>query len=149
MPVTIRPAHPRDLAEVHAMIGQLARHHGDEPRIALAQLQQQIFTDQRARVLVAAGAGVLAGYALILPRPNLVTGGAGWDINHLFVRKPLRGQGIGRALIAAVTALARAEGAEILLIGTHATNLGAQAAYLAMGLPQLPAPGPRFQVALD
>lgn len=149
MSVTIRPAEPRDLAEVHVLIGQLARHHGDEPRISQSQLQQQIFNEQRGRVLVAEGAGVLAGYALILPRPNLVTGGAGWDINHLFVRKPLRGQGIGRALIAAVAALAREEGAEILLIGTQSANLGAQAAYLAMGLPQLPASGPRFQVALD
>lgn len=147
MSVTIRPLQPRDLVEVHALIGQLARHHGDAPRITLDQLRQQITA--HGCVLVAEGAGVLAGYALILRRPNLVTGGAGWDINHLFVRKPLRGQGIGRALIAAVAALARQESAEFLLIGTHATNLGAQAAYAAMGLPQLPAPGPRFQVALD
>jgi GNAT superfamily N-acetyltransferase len=149
MSVTIRPIEPRDLAEVHVLIGQLARHHGDEPRISLAQLQHQIFTEQRGHVLVAEGAGVLAGYALILPRPNLVTGGAGWDINHLFVRKPLRGQGIGRALIVAAAALARDAGAEILLIGTQAANLEAQAAYLAMGLPQLPMAGPRFQVALE
>lgn len=149
MSVTIRPIEPRDLAEIHALIGQLARHHGDEPRISLDRLRQQILTEQRARVLVAEGAGVLAGYALILPRPNLVTGGAGWDINHLFVRAPLRGQGIGRALIVAAAALARQEGAEFLFIGTQAANPGAQAAYRAMGLPQLPAPGPRFQVALE
>ena len=149
MPITIRPVEARDLGEVHSMIGQLARHHGDVPRISSAQVQQQVLDEARARVLVAEGAGVLAGYALILRRPNLVTGGVGWDINHLFVRAPLRGQGIGRALITAVAALARAEGAEMLLIGALASNLGAQAAYHAMGLPQLPAAGPRFQVALD
>lgn len=148
MQVHIREAVPDDLPHVHEMIGLLARHHGDERRISLDDLRAQVLAPDRARVLVAAEAEGLVGYALILTRPNLVTGGAGYDINHLFVVEWRRRAGIGRALIAAARELCRSAGAEMLVIGTHPENLGAQAAYRDMGLDEVRS-GPRFRIALE
>ena len=148
MTIHIREAVPDDLAEVPGMMGHLARHHGDVPNIPLTELQRQIRDQRLGRSLVAAEPEGLVGYALILSRPNLVTGGTGHDINHLFVAEWRRRAGIGRALIAAARQISRAAGAEFLTIGTQVGNLGAQSAYRAMGLEELPASGPRFAIAL-
>lgn len=148
MTLIIRQAVPGDLPEVHQMIGLLARHHGDQPRISLETLHRQVFDLGLGRLWVAAEEEGLIGYALMLVRPNLVTGGAGHDLNHLFVHEWRRRAGIGKALIAAVRAFSVAEGAESLVIGTHRENLGAQSAYRDMGLEEVPASGPRFKIAL-
>mgnify|MGYP003505624133 CR=1 FL=1 len=148
MTLTIREAVPEDLPQVLEMIAQLARHHGDEPTIRLGVLQNLVFDQGLARILVAAEEEGLVGYALILLRPNLVSGGVGHDINHLFVTEWRRRGGIGRALIAVAREGAMRAGAEFLRIGTHSGNPGAQMAYRDMGLQELPVPGPRFQVAL-
>ena len=146
MTPTIRDATPSDMVQVHEMIGHLARHHGDEIKITVEELQLQIFYLRRGRILVAAEEDGLVGHALILERPNLVTGSAAHEINHLFVVEWRRRAGIGRALIAAAQRLS-AE-AEALLIGTHPDNLGAQRAYRDMGMEELPASGPRFKVRI-
>lgn len=148
MTLNIRQAVPGDLPRVHDMIGLLARHHGDQPQISLETLHRQVFELGLARLWVAAEEEGLIGYALMLVRPNLVTGGAGHDVNHLFVHEWRRRAGIGRALISAVRDYSLAEGAEYLVIGTHRENLGAQTAYRGMGLEELPASGPRFRIAL-
>ena len=149
MTIHIREAVPDDLAEVLDMKGHLARHHGGVPKISLTELQRQIQDQRPGHLLVAAEPEGLVGYALILSRPNLVTGGAGHDINHLFVAERRRRAGIGRALIDAVRQISRAAGAECLTIGTQSGNLGAQSAYRALGLEELPASGPRFAIALE
>ena len=142
----IRDAVPADLPHVHEMMGLLAQHHGEDRSISLTDLQAQV-SRHRARILVAAEAEGLVGYALILTRPNLVTGGEAHDINHLFVVEWRRRAGIGRALIAAAREVCRSAGAEMLVIGTHWANLGAQSAYRDMGLEEVQY-GPRFLVPL-
>lgn len=147
MTLMIREAVPDDLAQVHEMIGLLARHHGDDPTISLETLRRQVCDLGLARVWVAGEEEGLVGYALVVSRPNLVTGGAGHDINHLFVVEWRRKAGIGRALIAAARKAALEDGAELRTIGTHWKNLGAQTAYRDMGLEEVTY-GPRFKVAL-
>ena len=147
MTLMIRQAVPDDLPQVHEMIGLLARHHGDEPQISLETLRRQVCDLGLARVWVAAEEEGLVGYALVLTRPNLVTGGVGHDLNHLFVREWRRRAGIGRTLIDAVRTFSLAERAETQMIGTHWKNPGAQTAYRDMGLEEV-AFGPRFRVAL-
>jgi len=148
MTLMIRQAVPGDLPQVHDMIGLLARHHGDVPQISVETLHRQVFELGLGRLWVVAEEEGLIGYALLLVRPNLVTGGAGHDLNHLFVHEWRRRAGIGKALISAVRAYSLAEGAEFLVIGTQRENLGAQSAYREMGLEELPASGPRFKIAL-
>jgi GNAT superfamily N-acetyltransferase len=147
MTLNIREAVPDDLPQVHEMIGLLARHHGDDVQISLETLRRQVVDLGLGRVWVAAEEEGLVGYALLLTRPNLVTGGVGHDLNHLFVMEWRRRAGIGRALIDAVRAFSLAKGAESLMIGTHPKNLGAQRAYRDMGLEEVTF-GPRFKVAL-
>lgn len=149
MTLNIRPAVPDDLPHVLAMMAELARHHGEAATISLAELHNQIVKERKARVLVAAEEEGLVGYALLIDRPNLVTGGVGHFINHLFVVEWRRRAGIGRALITAARQAAQGGRAEHLTIGTHPENLGAQRAYRGMGLEELPLFGPTFKVALD
>jgi GNAT superfamily N-acetyltransferase len=148
MTLNIRPAVPDDLPHVHQMMADLARHHGDVATISAAALHHQIFDLRKGRIIVAAEEEGLVGYALLLVRPNLVTGGDGHDINHLFVVEWRRRAGIGRALIAAARGISAMENAELLTIGTHPANHDAQGAYRGMGLEELPVPGPRFRIAL-
>ncbi len=148
MTLNIRQAVPDDIPQVLGMMAELARHHGDEATISREMLHHQIFDLGRGRIVVAGEEEGLVGYALLLARPNLVTGGVGHDINHLFVVEWRRKAGIGRALIAAVQEVSRGEGAEVLMISAHRENLGAQTAYRDMGLEEMPLFGPRFKVGL-
>lgn len=148
MTLNIRPAVPDDLPQVLHMMDELARHHGDVATISPELLHHQIFAQGRGRIVVAGEEEGLVGYALLLSRPNLVTGGVGHDINHLFVVEWRRKAGIGRALIAALQQMSLGEGAEVLTISAHRENLGAQRAYRDMGLEEMPLFGPRFRVAL-
>ena len=147
MTLTIRQATSHDIPEIRKMMDLLARHHGEMASISETDLQRQVFDLGRGRMVVAAEEEGLVGYALLEGSPNLLTGGMGYVIKHLFVVEWRRRAGIGRALIAALRALCRAEGAEGLMIGTHRDNQGAARAYRDMGLEEV-AFGPRFKVAL-
>ena len=148
MTLNIRLAVPDDLPQVHEMMGLLARHHGDTATISREVMQRQIFDLGLGRIVVAAEEEGLVGYALLLARPNLVTGGVGHDINHLFVVEWRRRAGIGRALIAALREVSRGEGAEFLTISAQAENTGAITAYREMGLQEMPLFGVRFRIDL-
>jgi len=148
MTLNIRLAVPDDLPQVHEMMGLLARHHGDTATIGHEVMQVQIFDRGLGRIVVAAEEEGLVGYALLLARPNLVTGGVGHDINHLFVVEWRRRAGIGRALIAALRQVSRDEGAEVLTISAQVENLGAITAYREMGLQEMPQFGVRFRIDL-
>lgn len=151
-PVTIRLAAPEHLPEVHRMLIALAAHHGDEATITPEVLRRIALQGPGARLIVAtlddSPLRHPVGYALLLLRPNMVTGRQSYDINQLFVQAPLRQQGIGRTLIEGAKKLALEEGRAGLTIGTHPENDAAVLAYRAMGLTELPANGPRFAVEL-
>ena len=154
MTLMIREAVPDDLAQVHEMIGLLARHHGDAITITVEALHNRIFVQKQGCILVAVEEEGLVGHALFLTRPDLVTRGAGHDINHLFVvewrrRAGIGRAGIGRALNQAARQVSQAKGVEHLTIGTHPENLGAQRACQDMGLKEKPLFGPRFRVRMN
>ena len=134
------------------MLIALAAHHGDQATITPEALRRIALQGPGARLIVAtlddSPLRHPVGYALLLLRPNLISGAQSYVIDHLFVQEPLRGQGIGRALIAGARRLAQDEGRAGLTIGTHPENDAAALAYRAMGLRELPAPGPRFAVEL-
>ena len=148
MTMIIRQATLGDLAGVHQMMTLLARHHGDVACITPERLREHLFDNPIGHLVVAGEEEGLVGYALLLPRPNMVTGGTGREIHHLFVVEWRRKAGVGRALIAALRQISMAAGAEYLMIATRTDNLDAQNAYRRMGLVELPNPGPRFRVEL-
>jgi GNAT superfamily N-acetyltransferase len=145
MTLEIRPAAPADIAVLAAFIRALAAHHGETATITETRLQRILFGAARqGAALIAVEDGEPAGFAAIVPLVRLNSGERGSELQHLFVREKSRGRGIGRALVAAAQAQAQAQGHSWLAIGTKADNRAAQNAYRAMGLEDLPPPGPRF-----
>lgn len=148
----VRPARPEDMPEVHRMLIALAAHHGDAATITPLRLRELCFETGEALVLVACLPGSPArdpvGYALVTRRHEMMSGRMLQEVTHLYVQPPFRGQGLGRVLIGAARRLAQAGAAARLTIGADARNPGAVSAYRQIGLSELPAPGPRFAMAL-
>lgn len=147
MTLIVRPARPRDIAALHGLIRALAAFHGDIATISLERTQE-LFIGGVATALLACEGEAVLGYAACLPRLRLDTGAEVLDIQQLYVCEQARSRGIGRALIAAACELGRARGMAEARIGTHPANKGAQAAYRALALAELPPPGPQFRIAL-
>ncbi|WP_263383253.1 GNAT family N-acetyltransferase [Granulicella arctica] len=111
--LTIRPATPTDVPQILAFIQELADYER-EPDAVLAteaDLLRDGFTDpRRFHCLMAEWSGTPAGFALYFHSYSTWAGHAGIYLEDLFVRPTLRGKGIGKSLLAAVAAIAVAEG---------------------------------------
>ncbi|MCB1233888.1 MAG: GNAT family N-acetyltransferase [Verrucomicrobiae bacterium] len=117
-PARVRPVEPRDIAEVHAMIGELAAFEklGDAFVAAPADFERYLCGgggdgSRPAEGLVAeTGEGELVGYAILFSTFSTFLGKPGLWLEDLYVRPAWRGRGIGKALLAAGADLARARG---------------------------------------
>ena len=111
--LNIREATPDDILQILAFIRELADYER-EPASALAthaDLLRDGFTEpRRFRCLIATWEDQPAGFALYFYNYSTWRGHAGIYLEDLFVRPPFRGQGIGKALLAQVAAIAVAEG---------------------------------------
>jgi GNAT superfamily N-acetyltransferase len=146
---SIRKARETDLAAVLEMVGQLARHHGDEPRASLAGLERDLFGPAPwVAALVADGGTSLLGYAILCRTYRAQTGERGVDLHHLFVVERARNSGIGRRLVGAALDEARRWGCTFLAVGTHPENLRAQRFFEKLGFERASQGGPRFRTAV-
>jgi GNAT superfamily N-acetyltransferase len=116
--ITIRPAVPADIPEILAFIRELATYER-EPESAQAThedlLRDGFGPTPRFHCLIAELSSTNnlltpAGFALYFHNYSTWRGNAGIFLEDLFVRPAFRGRGIGKALIAAVAAIAVAEG---------------------------------------
>jgi ribosomal protein S18 acetylase RimI-like enzyme len=73
------------------------------------------------------------GLALLRFRPSLWSAGLESHLQELYVAPPLRGRGIGRALLEAAIEYARERGADYLDLNTGETDTAARALYESMG----------------
>jgi len=121
----IRPAVPADIPEILAFIRELAEYER-EPASAIAAhadlLRDGFGPTPRFHCLIAELSSTNnqqpatdnlptpAGFALYFHNYSTWRGNAGIFLEDLFVRPAFRGRGIGKALIAAVAAIAVAEG---------------------------------------
>lgn len=145
----IRDVTSADLPELLEMVQALAQHHGDAPQVTLADLRRDCLGDAPwLRVLVAARAGQMLGYAALCPLAQMQFGVRGMDMHHLFVVPQARGIGVGRRLIEASLTLARKLECRYMTVGTHPDNHAAGAVYQAMAFQPLPPSGPRFRIRL-
>jgi GNAT superfamily N-acetyltransferase len=111
--VSLRNAERRDVPAIFELITELAdferlRHQvrGDP-----AALERHLFAEPRyAEVLLAEADGALAGFALYFWNYSTFLCRPGLYLEDLFVREHCRGRGIGRVLLDAVEARARAQG---------------------------------------
>jgi GNAT superfamily N-acetyltransferase len=110
--MTIRDATPRDLAEIMAMIHELAEYEESAHEVAFdaTELERHLFgAEPVAHVLVAeVGDGHVAGMALWFRSYSTWLGRPGIWLEDLFVRPAHRREGIGRQLVQALRA--RTEG---------------------------------------
>ena len=79
--------------------------------------------------LVAETEGRLVGLAHLIYHRNTMLEGCTCYLQDLFAAPDLRGRGVGRALIEALYARARAAGAQRVYWHTHETNARARALY--------------------
>ncbi len=151
MTTKIRPVHEDDLPELMHLISGLARFHEDTPHVSLSDLKRDTLGPAPWFTVIVAedSEGRLRGYAALIPMGQLQFGVRGMDLHHLFVRKGLRGQGVGSALVAACIARARTLHCQFLTVGTHPDNAKAGLFYETHGFIRRNASGPRFSMRLD
>ena len=108
--MTVRPAAPEDLAEIAALIRELAEYERLSDMVAWSdpeELRPHLFGDDAvARVLLAiADAGSVAGFALWFPTFSTFLARPGVWLEDVFVRPEHRRRGHARDLLAALRSL--------------------------------------------
>jgi ribosomal protein S18 acetylase RimI-like enzyme len=129
----IRRAGVEDAADIARLLHAFNSEY-DEPTPgveALTRYARQLLSDGEMTVLLA-GDGP-DGIALVRFRPSVWTDGLECHLQELYVVPPLRGQRIGRTLLAATIELARAAGAAGVDLNTGETDTAARGLYESMG----------------
>lgn len=107
--ISIRPASPSDIPDILAFIRELAEYER-EPASAIATpedlLRDGFGPAPRFHCLIAEWSSQPVGFALYFYNYSTWRGHAGIYLEDLFVRPAFRGKGIGKALFAAVAAIA-------------------------------------------
>jgi GNAT superfamily N-acetyltransferase len=129
----IRVAGPEDAADIARLLHDFNTEFGEAtPGVeALSEYARRMLEAGEMTVLLAeAGPD---GLALIRFRPSVWTGGPEVHLQELYVVPPLRGRGIGRALLEAAMAVAREGGATGIDLNTGTTDTVARALYESCG----------------
>ncbi|MFP5374380.1 MAG: N-acetyltransferase family protein [Gammaproteobacteria bacterium] len=108
---------------------------GDLPR-ARGFLRERLACGESVVLLAgiaADGTGPAAGFAQLYPVFSSVRTARAWLLNDLFVATAARRRGVGRALLDAAAAFARADGAVALMLETGRGNDDARALYRSAG----------------
>jgi GNAT superfamily N-acetyltransferase len=116
-PVRVRAARERDVATLLELFAALAEyeHLTHELRATEQGLASALFGERpAARALIAERGGEALGYALYFTTFSSFLTSTGVWLEDLFVRPESRGEGIGRALLAAVAAEVADEGGQRL-----------------------------------
>lgn len=131
----IRPARPEDHEGwLPLWLGYNAfygREGATAPSEAITRLTWSRFFEalEPMECLVAEAGGRLVGLAHLIFHRNTLLEGSTCYLQDLFAAPEMRGQGIGRALIEALYARARAAGAQRVYWHTHETNARARGLY--------------------
>jgi ribosomal protein S18 acetylase RimI-like enzyme len=131
--ISIRRAGPEDAPEVARLLHDFNEEYSEPtPGVeALTKYSRQLLEEGAMTVLLA-GEGP-DGISLIRFRPCVWTGGPEAHLQELYVVPPLRGQGIGRALLEATIAVSREAGATGIDLNTGETDTAARALYESFG----------------
>ena len=131
----VRRAGPQDAELLAALIEELNSHQREPTgHVTVEAVRRDGFgAVPEFQVLLAEIDGVVAGYALYHPSWSTEVGERGLYLYDLFVRGSARGHGVGRALMAAVAAVAKAEGRTFLWWCSKEWNREAQAFYAGLG----------------
>jgi GNAT superfamily N-acetyltransferase len=110
--VRIRAAARADLQLVASLIRELADYERlvDQVEMTESVLEESLFRQQAAEVVLAELDGEVAGFAVFFHNFSTFVGRRGLYLEDLFVRPRFRGQGVGRALMVHLARLARERG---------------------------------------
>lgn len=109
----IRSATPADIGLILGFIRELAEYEklAHEVVATDADLRQSLFGERpAAECLIAESAGKPAGFALFFHNFSTFLGKSGLYLEDLYVKPELRGQGVGRKLLAHLARLAVSRG---------------------------------------
>jgi GNAT superfamily N-acetyltransferase len=108
--LSIRPANTGDVPLLNTFIHEFAEFEHLPVTVTEAGLLRDGFGERpRFRVLMAEWDGEPAGYAFFFDYYSTFEGRAGLFLEDIYVREPYRGKEIGKALLARVAAISRAE----------------------------------------
>ena len=141
--VEIRDAGPADAPELAELLGQLG--YPTEASAVVRRLDR-LGASGVDRVLVAVDGGIVVGMVSVHVSRSLEYDGDAAKLSAVVVDERRRGTGVGRALIAAAGAEARARGCEVLWLTTAEHRAGAHAFYRALGFEET---GRRFARLLN
>ncbi len=136
----VRPASVADAETLTGLIEELNADQGEETGqvTAVAVRRDGFGAVPEFRALLAELDGRPVGYALFHPSWSSEHGLRGFYLYDLYVREAARGRGVGRALLAALAALAKAEGRAFLWWNSKEGNARAQAFYRDLGAIEEP-----------
>jgi N-acetylglutamate synthase-like GNAT family acetyltransferase len=139
---TIRDARPDDADAIARLLGQLG--YPTEPAAVPARLERlRIVGD---RLVVAELDGEVVGLAQLHVSPTMALERPAAKIDGIVVDESCRGQGIGRMLIEAMEAEARARGCPLLYLTTATRRNEAHEFYRRVGFEET---GKRFGKSLE
>ena len=133
--VSIERAAPNSLAELLPLIDAFQREEGyaSDDDALRATVSELLGNAQRGSVLIARESGGAIGYAALCFGYSIEFRGRDAFVDELFVTPDARGRGLGRALLRALEAEARANGVRQLHLEVEHGNEGARRLYLAEG----------------
>ena len=132
----IRPATPADVPTILRFIRELALYEREPQAVVATEadlLRDGFGPAPRFRALIADVEGAPAGFALFFNSYSTWRGHHGIRLEDLYVTPELRGQGIGKALLACVAQIAVAEGCPRLEWDVLDWNAPAIAVYERLG----------------
>lgn len=132
--LNLRPAAPADAAALVAMVDALSEGE-NEPRGRFTverALADAIGPERAVQTIIAELDGRPVGYALFHDAYSTEWASRGLYLEDLFVAPAARRSGVGRALMAAVAALARRRGLSFLWWCSRPQNAAANAFYATM-----------------
>ena len=133
----IRPAKPEDVAEIHAMVRELADYEKalDQAKATPQQLHDALFGERPAAFAHIAedDEGHVLGFALWFLNYSTWTGVHGIYLEDLYVRPVARGTGYGKALLAQLARTCVERGYQRLEWSVLDWNEPALAVYRAQG----------------
>ena len=135
MSIRTREASHDDLPHIAKLFDLYRQFYEQAPDAELARsFVEQRFLNRESRQLVAENAaGEIVGFSQLYPGFCSVEAAPIYVLYDLFVAPDARQGGVGRALLLAAEALARAEGKTRMDLSTAKTNLVAQSLYEALG----------------
>ncbi len=132
MPIKVRTVQPNDVTDVFAdRVSLLASQLRGTPVVVTREWLRNLVEFPKTWMVIAEFEGEIAGMLTLSAFPRA----SGWNvwIEGVVTAESMRGRGIGRALVQAAIAIAKAEGFETINLSSRPHRAAANALYESLG----------------